>query len=99
METKKSIVVQVEIPGIDKEDCDIRIERDTLYIRGEKHLDREHIGDTYYLMERAYGRFERVIPLPPNVDTDGAKASCRNGVLTVELPKTASAAARRLTVK
>jgi len=84
----KAVVVQLELPGITRDDCDIRIEKRTLRIRGEKRMDREHIGDSYYVTERAYGSFERVIPLPSNVDPDSAKASLRNGVLKIELRKT-----------
>ncbi len=60
----KSVVVQVKLPGIPREDCDISVHKRTLRIRGEKRMDREHIGGSYYVMERAYGFFERVIPLP-----------------------------------
>ena len=98
-ETGKSIVVQVEIPGVEREDCDVWVDGNTLFIRGEKRLDREHVGDTYYAMERAYGSFQRAIPLPRNIDSDAAKASYRNGVLTVEIPKTGPGGARRLTVR
>ena len=97
-ETGRSIVVQVEIPGVERDDCDVWIENSTLFIRGEKRVDREHVGDTYYAMERAYGSFQRAIPLPRNIDSDAANASYRNGVLTVEIPKTGAGGARRLTV-
>jgi HSP20 family protein len=88
VDTGDRIVVKVEIPGVAREDCDVRIEEDnTLRIRGEKRYDREHVGESYYLMERAYGSFERVIPLPENVDADSARATYRDGVLKVELDK------------
>jgi HSP20 family protein len=95
----KSIVVQVEVPGITREDCDITIHNHALRIRGEKRMDREHIGDTYYIMERAYGSFERLIPLPVDVDPDSAQATLRNGVLKVELKKRPSASRRLIPVK
>ena len=94
----KSVVVQVELPGIARDDCDIRIEDRTLFIRGEKRMDREHVGDSYYVMERAYGSFERAIPLPAEVDPDSAQASLRDGIFRVELKKKPSAARRRITV-
>ena len=95
----KSVVVQVELPGITREDCDISIHDHTLRIRGEKRMDREHIGDSYYIMERAYGSFERLIPLPFDVDPDSAEATLRNGVLRVELKKEPSASRRLIPVR
>ena len=99
METKNSIVVQIELPGINRDDIDVDLDGNALRIRGEKRIDREHIAENYYLRERAYGRFERVVPLPPNVNTRAARASYRAGVLTVELPKTGASAMRRIKVQ
>ena len=96
---KKSVVVQLELPGIDRDDVDVEVVDDNLVIRGEKHSDREHVAESYYLTERAYGYFQRVIPLPSNVSTSAPKASYRAGVLTVEFPKTASRASRRIAVQ
>jgi HSP20 family protein len=66
----------------------VTVEGNVLRVRGEKRRDREHVARDYYLMERAYGSFERAVELPPSVDGDRARATFRNGVLTVELPKT-----------
>ncbi len=95
-ETAGEIVVRVETPGMEKEDCRITIEGSTLYLSGEKHSQRETRDSTYHIMERAYGAFQRAIPLPNNVDTDKAEATYRNGVLTVRLPKTGSSTARTI---
>lgn len=99
METRKAIVVQIELPGIARDDVDVEIEGVNLVIRGEKHFDREHVAESYYLRERAYGRFERVVPLPPNADKSAPKASYRAGVLTVEFPKIAKRASRRIAIQ
>jgi HSP20 family protein len=58
-----------------------------LYLKGEKRFERATDDSTYYMMERAYGWFERAIPLPCEVAGDKAEASYKNGVLTVQLPK------------
>lgn len=87
-ETVKDLVVRIELPGMDKDDCRIRIEGNTLYVSGEKRFERETHDSTYHIMERAYGAFQRVIPLPGNVDIDQAEANYKKGVLTVRLPKT-----------
>lgn len=99
METDKSIVVRLEIPGVAKDDCEIEVEGNQLRIRGEKRSDLEHIAQNYYVMERAYGSFERVITLPRNVDSEAAEASWKHGVLTVVLPKLGVTSARRIVVK
>lgn len=98
METEKEIVVRVEVPGMEKEDCEISIVGNTLFLRGEKRFQREADEGTWHVMERAYGSFERAVPLPSNVDSDRAEAGYKNGVLTVRLPKTESASAKRIQV-
>jgi HSP20 family protein len=74
---------------MEKEDCRITIEGNLLHLTGEKHFSRETHDSTYHVMERAYGAFQRTIPLPHNVDTDKAEASYKNGVLSIRLPKMA----------
>ena len=93
-ETDKSVVVEVEVPGVARADCEVEIVDRTLRIRGEKRITRDRIADGYHVTERAFGVFERSIALPRNADTAGAKASYRNGVLTVEFPKTSARAGR-----
>lgn len=92
------IVARVELPGIGKEDCEITIDGNILRIRGEKRAEREFIGGAYYVMERAYGSFERTVPLPRYVDPGKAEASFHNGVLTVHLPKLPESEPQRITV-
>ncbi len=81
------IIVRLEIPGMDKNDLDIQVQDEHLVIRGERKVEREHKEGKYYVTERAYGQFERAIPLPDEVDADKAKASYKRGVLTVKCPK------------
>ena len=88
-ETDKEILVRVEAPGMEKEDCRIVIEGRVLYLSGEKRYERESHDSTYHVTERAYGAFQRSIPLPCNVDADKAEAKYRNGVLSIRLPKVA----------
>ncbi|MDD5299740.1 MAG: Hsp20/alpha crystallin family protein [Gallionella sp.] len=97
-ETDKEIVVRVEVPGMEKEDCRITIEDNLLYLSGEKRFERETSDSTYHVMERAYGSFQRTIPLPRNVDTDKAEANYKNGVLSIRLPKVAGESGKTVTV-
>ncbi len=89
-ETDKEILVRIEVPGMEKEDLQMMIDGNVLYLSGEKHFERESRDSNYHIMERAYGAFKRAIPLPHNVCTDDAEASYKNGVLKIHLPKTSS---------
>ena len=97
-ETDREIVVRVEVPGMDKKDCRITIEGNMLYLSGEKHFERETSDSTYHVMERAYGAFQRTIPLPRNVDTNNAEANYKNGVLSIRLPKVDGEDSRTISV-
>jgi HSP20 family protein len=98
-ESDNDIVVRVEVPGLDKQDCEITIEGNMLVLKGSKQLVRETGASTYHLMERAYGTFQRTILLPRSVDTDKAKANFKNGALTVRLPKIGSDGSRSIQVR
>jgi HSP20 family protein len=98
-ETAKSIIVRVEMPGIRKEDIDVSIYRGGVRIRGEKRSPDHPERYLYHLMERAFGRFERTIPLPDNIDGANAEVSYQDGVLTVIVPKTRASPPTQLPVK
>lgn len=86
-EDEKRVVVRVEVPGMDKQDLDIQVRDDALVITGEKRFEREETQGRWRVMQRAYGSFRRVVPIATPVVTTDAKATYRNGVLRVELPK------------
>lgn len=86
-ETALSVVIRVEIPGMNTDDLVVDIHENVLRIRGEKRSGAEQENRRYHLMERAYGHFKRSITLPDGVDTESAEVSYRDGVLTVILPK------------
>jgi len=92
------IVVRLEAPGLDGEDFDIHVHDDYLVVSGEKHIERESNHGRYHVTECAYGRFERAVPLPAEVQSDAATASYKNGVLRVELPKSPTHRRRRINV-
>jgi len=81
------IVIEAELPGAEPEDIQLDVYDDRVVIRAETRRETRDEGEGYYVAERRYGRFHRVIPLPERVDPDGAEARCRNGVLHVEIPK------------
>jgi HSP20 family protein len=99
-EDDRRIVVRLEAPGMEREDFDLHVSGDTLVVRGEKKFERESSQGRWRLLQCAYGAFHRSVPLPAAVRADEARASYRNGVLRVELPKreTRAPVARRITV-
>jgi HSP20 family protein len=99
-ETDKEVKVSAELPGLDEEEIDVSLSRDTLTIRGEKKREEEEKRRNYYRAERAYGVFRRTVPLPTPVDADKADAVFRKGILTVTLPKASTVEGRkRIAVK
>ncbi len=87
-ETKDDFVVRAEIPGMKKEDVKISLTGDKLRISGERTREKEEKGKTFHRMERAYGRFERILTIPAEIDASKVKASYKEGLLEVKLPKT-----------
>ncbi|HON37997.1 MAG: Hsp20/alpha crystallin family protein [Desulfomonilia bacterium] len=86
-EDENSIYITAELPGIDEKDIDINLSRDSLTIKGEKREEREEKGKESYYMERSFGAFSRVIPIPVEVNPDKAEATFKKGVLNITLPK------------
>jgi HSP20 family protein len=81
------VVVRLEAPGMTADDFSVEIVENYLLIRGQKNIEREYQNRRYHVLECAYGRFERAIPLPEEVNPDEAKARYKHGVLKVELAK------------
>jgi HSP20 family protein len=87
-ETAKEVRVTVELPGMEEKDLEVSFLDGALTIKGEKNEEHEEEKGDVYRSERRYGRFERTIPLPAEVDVDNVKASFKKGVLKITLPKT-----------
>lgn len=98
-EEKGAVEVRLEVPGMEPDAFNLHVVDGYLVIRGEKCLEREDSQGRFYLLERAYGRFERAIPLPAEVDDSRATAKYRRGVLRIRLPKLEPGGARRIRVE
>jgi HSP20 family protein len=100
-EGEKEIVVKAELPGLEEKDIEVLLAEDTLTIKGEKKEEKEDKGKNYYHLERSYGVFHRVIPLPAEVDAKKVEAKFKNGVLSIVLPKTekAKATGKKISIK
>jgi HSP20 family protein len=87
-ETKDDVVVAFELPGINEKDVHVSMTGDMLTVRGERRWQQEpQKDDSYHRVERVYGKFERSLQLSVPVQSDKVKATYRDGVLTVRLPK------------
>jgi HSP20 family protein len=98
-EEKDDIVVKAELPGIEKNNIEVNLTDHTLTIKGEKKKEEEIKEKNYYRAERSYGSFVRTLELPRDVHTDKVKATFKNGILEVRLPKTEEAKAKEVKVK
>jgi HSP20 family protein len=98
-ETDKEIKLTVELPGLEQEDVDISVTDNLLTISGEKRVEEERDERNAHVVERAYGRFYRAVPLPQGVDPSSIQATMSNGVLRIIVPKPARMEARKIEVK
>lgn len=97
-ESDKQVVVKLEVPGMEKQDFHLTVSDKSLVVKGEKHSEVEENENGYHILERAYGSFTRVIPLPSAVDEETTKAKYDKGVLTVTMPKVDTQAVRKISV-
>jgi HSP20 family protein len=93
------VVIHAELPGIKKEDIDVRVENNVLTIRGKKERKEEVKEEGYFRAERSYGSFSRSFSLPTTVEVSKIAAEYRDGVLTLRLPKAEEAKPRQIEVK
>ena len=98
-EEENAIVVRAEVPGCKADDIDISVYGNTLTISGEKKFEEEKKEKGYYHIESTYGSFRRELTLPTDVDPNKVEAACKDGVLSIKLPKAASAKAVKVKVK
>lgn len=85
--------ITLEAPGLTQDDITLDLRDRTLFIRGEKRQEKEEKDQQYYRIERHYGQFQRVLELPADVELDKINASMKNGVLALNLPRSASSPA------
>lgn len=89
-ETKDTLVVKAEIPGVDEKDVSVSLQDQVLTVKGEKRHEKEEKDEQSHRVERAYGAFTRSFRLPAHVDAEKVAATFKDGVLTVTLPKMAA---------
>lgn len=98
-ESEEAFTVTVELPGLEEKDVDLSLTDDLLVVQGEKRAEATDEKETRHRVERLYGRFQRAVRLPRPVDADHVKATFKNGVLVVTLPKSAEARQRKVPIQ
>ncbi len=97
-ETDEDIVVTAELPGVKQDDVEISVVDDVLTIKGEKKEEKEVKEKNYHRIERSYGSFQRSLSLPVGVQSDKAKATYKDGVLKVTIPKSEEARPKQIKI-
>jgi HSP20 family protein len=98
-ETADSIIIKAELPDVDQKDIDVRIEENTLTLRGERRHEGEVKKENYHRIERYFGAFQRSFSLPATVDQEHVAAICEKGVLTITLPKKEETKPKQINIK
>jgi HSP20 family protein len=98
-ETEREVMVYAELPGMERDDFQVEVLGDQLFLRGEKKVPGEDKKQIYYYSECSYGPFIRRISLPGEVNADQAEAEYKHGILKISLPKVEQSNARKVNVK
>jgi len=97
-EDEQKVTLKLEIPGIDQNDVDIRLENNTLTVRGERKFEKEEKEENFHRIERRYGSFARSFTLPNTLDSEKVQANYENGVLKIDIAKRAEAKPKQIKV-
>jgi HSP20 family protein len=97
-EDEHTITLQMEVPGIDEKDIDVRIEDNTLTVHGERKMEKEQKEENFRRIERQYGSFTRSFTLPSSVDRGQVSADYEKGVLKIKLAKKAESKPKQIKV-
>lgn len=98
-ETDNALQIRMDMPGLKAEEIDIEVSGNTIRISGEHKEEQEEKDRTYHRVERRSGSFARALTLPVPVQENKVNAECKDGVLTITLPKTEAAKTHKVTVK
>ena len=87
VENDNNVVLKAELPGINPNDIEVRVEDNTLYMKGERKFEKDVKEENLHRVERSYGSFNRTFALPSSIDADKVQAEYKDGVLTLTMPK------------
>jgi HSP20 family protein len=98
-EDEHKLVLKLEVPGIKQQDLDVRVENQTLTVKGERKFENEEKEENFHRIERRFGSFARSFTLPLTVDTNAIGAKYENGVLAIQLAKKEAAKPKQVKVE
>ena len=99
LERGSEVVLKIDLPGVSQSEIEVRVEENTLIIQGERRFIKEALDENYIQIERPYGTFRRTFNIPRVIDQENIKASSREGVLRVILPKRQEAQLKQVLVE
>jgi HSP20 family protein len=98
-ETENELILKADLPEVKLEDIEVRVENQTLTVKGERKFEKDESNKGFHRIERSYGAFERVFTVPASVDAEKVAAEYKEGVLTVKLPKKEAAKPRQVKIE
>jgi HSP20 family protein len=99
IDKKDEIVLRADVPGLEQKDIHVSVDNGMLTIRGNRQQEHEAKEEDYYCCERWAGSFTRTMTLPSGIDPDKVKATFKNGVLEVHVPKSPKAMAKSIDIQ
>ena len=98
-ESDSNYCLELDLPGINKEDIDIKLDNNMIIIKGEKKLDNEYKNSNFHTRERFYGTFCRTLALPTNIKDEEVETTFKNGVLNIQIPKVQATSVKHIKIK
>ena len=98
-ETPERVILVADLPGVEEDDIQVRIENNTLVLSGERRMKKDVNQENYHRVERGHGTFHRSFTLPTTIDHDAIRAEHRDGVLEVSLPKSEGSKPRKIQIQ
>jgi HSP20 family protein len=98
-ETDSDYYLEAELPGLKKEDIDIKLNGNIIYIHGKKEQTKEHKDRNFSTREISYGVFQKSMTLPPDIKSEAIDADLRDGILKIKIPRSKSSATKKISVK
>jgi HSP20 family protein len=99
LERENEVVLKIDLPEVNQNEIDIRVEENTLIIQGERRFIKETPDENYIQIERPYGTFRRTFSIPKTIDHEGIKASYKDGVLRVSLPRKSETQPKQIVIE
>ncbi len=99
VEREREVVIKMDLPEVDQNEIDIKVEENALIIQGERKFIKDTMGENYIQIERPYGTFQRTFAIPRTIDQEKIKASYKEGVLRITLPKKEASLPKQIIVE